>query len=90
LIEVVVTEKISPRRFIAGAVCPQCSSLDSIQLYFIQHEPLGQEKLEQLEQEKAVYECVECGYEEIMNKDGSGEVGASEQVLSFVDVGPGS
>lgn len=38
------------RRFVAGAICPQCQELDTISLYF-------ENNVEKLE-------CVSCGYNE--------------------------
>ena len=62
------------KRFIAGARCPQCQSLDSIVLY--QHN--GRPR----------YECVECGYSEEFPEEKSGEPAENEDisVVKFVDV----
>jgi uncharacterized metal-binding protein (TIGR02443 family) len=47
----------TPRRFIAGAVCPRCSAMDKVVLY---RDAQGQSQRE----------CVACGYKQAMNDDG--------------------
>ncbi len=42
------------KRFIAGAVCPQCKAMDSIMLYFENHV----EKLQ----------CVKCEYKDVQSQ----------------------
>lgn len=42
----------SPRRFVAGAVCPKCGEIDKLVLY--------------RQQEVNVQECVRCGFSEQM------------------------
>lgn len=46
------------RRFIAGAVCPQCSEMDKIVMYDDDH---GQR----------VRECVRCGYKDALDENGN-------------------
>lgn len=55
--ESVMTESSTPRRFIAGAVCPRCSAMDKIVLY---RDKSGQSQRE----------CVACGYQEAMTEQG--------------------
>ncbi|WP_026294511.1 YheV family putative zinc ribbon protein [Salinimonas chungwhensis] len=43
------------RRFIAGAICPECKAMDTIMLYF-------ENNVEKLK-------CVECGYQESQADD---------------------
>jgi uncharacterized metal-binding protein (TIGR02443 family) len=46
------------RRFIAGAVCPQCSEIDKIVMY---DDAAGQR----------VRECVRCGYKDALDENGN-------------------
>jgi uncharacterized metal-binding protein (TIGR02443 family) len=46
----------SPRRFIAGAVCPRCGEMDTVRMV--------QEGEEQLR------DCVRCGYEDKLDSEG--------------------
>jgi uncharacterized metal-binding protein (TIGR02443 family) len=49
----------APKRFIAGAVCPDCQQVDKLVVY---------------EQGNSKYrECVRCGYRQLMNGDGGVE-----------------
>jgi len=65
------------KRFIAGAVCPECKALDTIVMY----------------PDKLKVECTRCDYEEIMSDDGpqtqqqpSQQPSADEaSVVRFVD-----
>ncbi len=44
------------KRFIAGAVCPSCGSMDSIRIF-------------RSETEKDYRECVECGFSDMMKEE---------------------
>lgn len=46
----------SPKRFIAGAVCPACSGMDSIKMWNVDGVPHR--------------ECVTCGYADTLNAQG--------------------
>lgn len=47
-----MSDKKTPRRFIAGASCPRCSALDTIIMY--------------RENNTEVRECVDCGFKDEM------------------------
>lgn len=47
---------ITPKRFIAGAVCPACNAQDSIKMWNVDGVPHR--------------ECVACGYTDILNEQG--------------------
>jgi uncharacterized metal-binding protein (TIGR02443 family) len=55
------------RRFIAGAVCPQCHEIDKL---FVREEAA-----------QRVCECVRCGHRMVLDRDGAGsETGAADTV----------
>lgn len=51
-----MTTELTPRRFIAGAVCPKCAEMDKTVLY----------RVSETEQ---VRECVRCGFKETLRDD---------------------
>lgn len=56
------------KRFIAGATCPQCRSVDSIMLYF-------ENNVEKLQ-------CVKCDYKDVQSStDVSEQVASSADVI---------
>ncbi|CAI8193331.1 MAG: Uncharacterised protein [Glaciecola sp. HTCC2999] len=56
------------KRFIAGATCPQCRSIDSIMLYF-------ENNVEKLQ-------CVKCDYKDVQSStDVSEQVASSADVI---------
>ncbi|MBT4883863.1 MAG: YheV family putative zinc ribbon protein [Glaciecola sp.] len=56
------------KRFIAGATCPKCKSIDSIMLYF-------ENNVEKLQ-------CVKCDYKDVQSAtDVSAQVAASADVI---------
>ncbi|CAI8202923.1 MAG: Uncharacterised protein [Glaciecola sp. HTCC2999] len=56
------------KRFIAGATCPQCRSVDSIMLYF-------ENNVEKLQ-------CVKCDYKDVQSKtDVSDQVASNADVI---------
>lgn len=56
------------KRFIAGATCPQCRSIDSIMLYF-------ENNVEKLQ-------CVKCDYKDVQSStDVSEQVASSTDVI---------
>ncbi len=50
----------SPKRFIAGAVCPRCGEMDKIVMY--------------REGDRSLRECVKCGYQDEMRDDAVSEL----------------
>lgn len=61
------------KRFIAGAVCPQCQLIDKIVVYTENH--------------TEVCECVRCGhkqYQEAEAKPAVAKVGQREQVIKVI------
>lgn len=46
----------SPKRFIAGAVCPRCAEMDKIMMYTT-------------DDEQQVRECVACGFTDALTKE---------------------
>ncbi|MBD8492152.1 YheV family putative zinc ribbon protein [Pseudomonas syringae] len=50
------TPLITPKRFIAGAVCPACSELDKLKMWSEDGVPHR--------------ECVNCGYSDTLNEQG--------------------
>lgn len=50
-------QKITAKRFIAGAVCPACSATDSIKMWEVEGVPHR--------------ECVSCGYADTLNAEGN-------------------
>lgn len=78
------TRANTPRRFVAGAKCPQCEQMDKVVMF----------KVEGVQHR----ECVACGYSDIMNfepqfKELETRVNRSEQekteqvsVVKFVDL----
>ncbi|PSJ44022.1 DNA-binding protein [Zobellella endophytica] len=57
------------KRFIAGAVCPQCQAMDTMMLY-LEH---GVEKVE----------CVSCGHSQSQTKAEVDEAGGGEVIGLF-------
>jgi uncharacterized metal-binding protein (TIGR02443 family) len=56
------------KRFIAGAICPQCKSMDSIMLYF-------ENNVEKLQ-------CVKCDYKDVQSAtDVSEQVASAADVI---------
>ena len=51
-----MTTELTPRRFIAGAVCPKCAEMDKTVMY----------RVSDVEQ---VRECVRCGFKETIRDD---------------------
>jgi uncharacterized metal-binding protein (TIGR02443 family) len=51
----------SPKRFIAGAVCPRCAEMDKLTMY-----------VDELQQQ--IRECVSCGYSDKMTEQGPEEL----------------
>ena len=48
------------KRFIAGAVCPRCATMDSVRMY--------------RDDEREYRECVKCGFEDSLRIDGRQDV----------------
>ncbi|WP_029654897.1 YheV family putative zinc ribbon protein [Marinobacter daepoensis] len=48
----------SPKRFIAGAVCPRCAEMDKIMMFTNDHG-------------KQIRECVACGFTDAMSEQAS-------------------
>ncbi|WP_070884961.1 YheV family putative metal-binding protein [Pseudomonas sp. D1-3] len=49
--------EVTPKRFIAGAVCPACSEMDSIKMWNVDGVPHR--------------ECVQCGYADTLDERGN-------------------
>lgn len=49
----------SPKRFIAGAVCPKCGEMDRLRLW--------------RDEEREYRECISCDYQDAMRLDGAPE-----------------
>ena len=65
-----MSHKTTPKRFVAGARCPECKEMDSIVCYY--------------EDEVFVRECVECDFSEtISNED---EPAAKQQIISIKEL----
>ena len=85
--------KHSPKRFIAGAVCPRCAEMDKLVMYTN-------------DQEQQVRECVRCGYQDVMTDNSPEEPGTrvnqprpgekplahedEVQIVNILDPNPGS
>ncbi|AOE48830.1 YheV family putative zinc ribbon protein [Kangiella sediminilitoris] len=54
-----MTQKSTPKRFVAGAKCPQCNKMDTTVCYY--------------EDEIFVRECIECDFKEKISNDESGD-----------------
>lgn len=52
-----MSERKTPKRFIAGAVCPRCAELDKLVMYTDANN-------------HQVRECVRCGYQDVMTDNG--------------------
>lgn len=51
----------TPKRFIAGAVCPRCAEMDKLVMYTN-------------DQQQTVRECVRCGFSDVMTDSGPEEM----------------
>jgi uncharacterized metal-binding protein (TIGR02443 family) len=60
-----MSEQVSPKRFIAGAVCPRCAEMDKLVMYY-----------DHLQQ--SVRECVRCGYQDRMTDSGPQQITPEE------------
>lgn len=49
--------RLTPKRFIAGALCPACSTMDSIKMWNVEGVPHR--------------ECVNCGYSDTLDERGN-------------------
>jgi uncharacterized metal-binding protein (TIGR02443 family) len=61
------------RRFIAGAVCPQCHGQDKL---FVRDEG-----------EQRICECVRCGHREVLDRHGTGPE-KTQDVVRILDRAP--
>lgn len=59
----------SPKRFIAGAVCPQCAEMDKLVMF-------------RDAEQQSVRECVRCGYRDVMTEQGPQVLEPSTRVNS--------
>lgn len=64
----------SPRRFIAGAICPACGQLDKLVVY--------------MDQDRKFFECVKCGHKEeekpVVVERGTPKSPPGQHILNFV------
>lgn len=65
-------EKTTPKRFVAGAVCPKCQTMDSTVCYY--------------EDEIFVRECTECSFIERIGHDEEPEDNSKPQIIKVKEL----
>ncbi|HEY9031508.1 MAG TPA: YheV family putative zinc ribbon protein [Kangiella sp.] len=65
-------EKTSPKRFVAGAVCPKCQAMDTTVCFY--------------EDELFVRECTECDFHEKIGHDEEKEAESKPQIIKVKEL----
>lgn len=65
-------EKTSPKRFVAGAVCPKCQTMDTTVCYY--------------EDNIFVRECLDCGFHEKIGHDEEPDDKSKPQIIKVKEL----